>query len=92
MATQIKSYGSECFVGPKNGRDFTLDELYRLTECDCIDIVGLYDGSQMIVDDNGLCVNEPVINREATVLYQMGRHTDSPIAGTVLVCSKKEVQ
>jgi hypothetical protein len=92
MATQIKPDGTKTEVKPANGKHFSLEELYKLTECDCIDIVGLYDGSQMIVDDNGLCVNEPVINREATVLYQMGRHTDSPIAGTVLVCSKKEVR
>ena len=92
MATQIKPDGTETEVKPQRGKYFTLEEMYKLTACDCIDIVELADGRQMIVDDNGLCVNEPEINPKATTLYWAGRNTDSPIAGTVLVCSKREVQ
>lgn len=92
MALQITPEGIETEIQPLNRKHFSLQELYAHTNCDCIDIVGLFDGRQMIVDDNGLCVNEPQINAKATALYQQGRNTDSPIAGTVLVCSKKEVR
>ena len=87
MATQIKPDGTETEVRPKNGSDFSLDELYLLTGCDCIDVVTTASRRLMIVDDNGLAKNLPY-NEKATRLYGRG----DTIVGTVLLCNLSEVQ
>ena len=96
MAVVIKPTGEEVEVEPEDKRrGFTLRELYRLTECDTVDIVGLADGRRMVVDDDGLGKRLP-LNPKATRLYQEGRKFfplyAPPIVGTVLICSKREIK
>lgn len=73
-AILIKPNGEVLEVSPENGTDFKLKELYKLVECDCIDIVGLFDGRSMVVDDNGIA-NNLEVNRKASQLYRKGRMT-----------------
>lgn len=97
MAIQIKPDGTETTVHPKDKRDgFSLEELYKLCACDTIDIVGLSDGRQMVVDDNAAITRPPSpVNLKATALYRVGRNDHRQtwsIRGTVLVATKKEIK
>ena len=63
-------------VEPLNNSNFELNQLYKLIDCRLIDVVQIpnpetlqYDGKYiMIVDDEGLLANRPVLNLLATVL------------------------
>lgn len=60
---------------------------YRVIECDTIDIVhaeGLRKPYCMVVDDEGLLVDEPVINLYASHLYGAHRHGQA-IAGRAVI-------
>lgn len=68
----IRPDGKVTDVMPMNGADFKLEELYKLVECDCIEIVSLYDGRIMVIDESGHPNGLPR-NELATQLYMMGR-------------------
>lgn len=56
-------------IEPKNGKRFTLEELYELLDCDTVERVFI-DGTEviMIVDENGKLKQRPV-NKTATMIY-----------------------
>ncbi len=68
----IKPSGEITDVMPKNGSDFSLEEMYALVECDCIEIVHLHDGKIMIVDEDGRNNRKPP-NEIAGNYYKIGR-------------------
>lgn len=81
MATVIRPDGICTEVHPENGKAFTLQELYRHTECDLVEMVGLPNGDIMWLDEEGKLNGSPY-NPVATALY------NSPfdvVMGTVLV-------
>jgi hypothetical protein len=82
----IHSDGKVISVKPKNGKDFSLEELYEFTNGGPIEIVYLRDGRLMILNEEGKLKRLPV-NLRATQLY--GNDT---IVGDVLVCSKEYIQ
>lgn len=95
MGIQILPNGTETVVTPKTARrGFTLAELYKLTECQCVQMVPLADGRTMIVDENAkIKAEQPPNNLKATLLFRSGRvPTDEMILGTVLVCNKGEIR
>ena len=56
----------------------TLESIYQLTECDCVDAVGLPNGDSIYVDDEGLLHNPE--------FFFVLRHSPfQPLAGTGLV-------
>lgn len=80
---------------PANGKDFTLDELYRYVGSP-IDISTFPDGRMMVLNDEGKLTNLPV-NVEATVIYREAWKAKSDwaaadtIVGDVLLCEAGEV-
>lgn len=60
-------------IDPKKG--FQLDELYKMLQCNLVEVVPLHDGRIMICDEESKLSDEPEINKEATRLYQEGRMT-----------------
>lgn len=76
-------------VEPKNGRDFSLEELQGYVD-GLIDIVSLYDGRIMVVNDEGLLDGLP-INPLATAIYQNATGVNDYILGNVLICQDNEV-
>lgn len=75
-------------IEPKNGKRFTLEELYKLLDCDTVERVFI-DGTKviMIVDENGKLKQRPV-NEPGTMIYHR-RERMNPwdwIAGDALVC------
>lgn len=66
----------------------SLDFYYKELECDCIDIVaayGLTADADIIVDDEGLCKEKPVLNPYASIAYGWTSH-GQPIVGNAIIC------
>lgn len=96
MAIVLRPDGTTATAYPKDVRNgFSLEELYALIggDCDCIDVVRLFDGGLMVVDDEGRRKELPP-NPKASLLYWTGRVGDKRyfIVGTVLIGSKREIQ
>lgn len=91
MAKLIKTDGTVTEVVPKNGKDFTLEELQALIGCDWIEIVRMpgSDGSFMVVDEEGK-LNGKELNEKATKMY--GRMPYDYIVGDALLCKRGEVR
>jgi uncharacterized protein YuzE len=88
MATQIKTDGTTTEVEPKNGRDFKLDELYQLIECETLDMIRLADGRFMWMDEKRK-INGKEINQTAT---KLAPPFEGGVEGTVLICDPKQVK
>lgn len=73
MATLIKASGDTLEVQPANGKDFKLKELYKLLNCNLIEIIRLSDGRIMVADEEGKCSDDHEVNLSATLLFREGR-------------------
>jgi hypothetical protein len=95
MATRWKVDGTSQVVFPKNGRDFSLEELKFYIGGGYIELVNLDSGSWMVVDENGKLKHLPV-NRNATKVYlgtaAKNGYASDVIVGDILVCSKSEIK
>ena len=90
MATLIKPDGEQLSVTPKN-EIFTLEEMYDLLECSCVQIIQLHDGRIMWIDENGK-FKRHYINPIATILLKMaGGGPGDYIAGSALITDFSEV-
>jgi len=64
----------------------TFNECYALVECKLLEVVRLSDGGVMLVDEEGLCCDHPVLNPLATLF------AGHPIVGNALLLDKKEAK
>lgn len=76
-------------VQPKNGKDFSLEELQGFVE-GYIEIVKLRNG-YMVVNDEGKLLGLPM-NVPATSIYQHDRGLADIICGNVLVCDFSQIK
>lgn len=60
-------------VKPENGTDFQLKEMYKMLQCEMIELISLANGMYMVIDEEGKLTNNPEINKKATELFQEGR-------------------
>ena len=86
----IKADGTTIKVEPKNGTDFSLEELNEIVN-GYIEIVWFRDGSDqiMVLNEEGKFEGLPY-NHQATIIAQQGKAislTDN-IVGDVLLCHK----
>lgn len=66
----------------------TLDYYYKELECSCIDIVhayGLSIDADIIVDDEALLKDKPIINPQASIAYGVLKHGQL-IMGNAIIC------
>ena len=89
MAFWIKANGEVTKVEPKNGSNFTLEELHRLVD-GYIKIVPANKPNTMLVINEEGKLNDLPVNILATALYVHG--AIDPIVGDVLWCSNKEIK
>ena len=75
MAKLIKADGTETEVKPADGVKFTLEEMQKYVG-GCIEIIDLPSGEVLIVNEEGKCVDEPVVNIKATAIWK----TEYPIS------------
>lgn len=85
MAYIMKAGAPRVFVEPKNGTDFSLEELQKIVG-GYIEIVNLNEEYIMVVNEEGKLLGLP-INSGATIMAQRGL-----IVGDVLVCRREEVK
>ena len=89
MAIVIKADGTRKEVQPKNGTDFSLEELKGFVG-GFIEIVWLGDGRIMVVNEEGKLIGLP-LNEAASLIYIHSGRIDT-IIGDVLVCDESEVK
>lgn len=90
----IKADGTTIEVEPKNGTDFSLEEMNEIVN-GYIEIVWFHDGSDniMVLNEEGKIGGLPY-NHQATIIAQQGKAislTDN-IVGDVLLCHKDQVK
>jgi|TARA_R100000093_G_C1937085_1_gene70763 hypothetical protein len=91
-AELIKVNGTTETVKPRNGKNFTLNELYKLLNCKMIELVKTHDDRTMVIDEEGK-LNEMswmMTNAHATIMYKYG--ADDPIVGDALVCDNRQIK
>lgn len=98
MATLIKPDGTKTEVRPKNGKDFTIAELYTLIECTTVEVLYMAEGKSMWIDEEGKFKN-PLHNLVAEMilrdsLHKIGRAMipGDYLVGNALVCDEGEVR
>ena len=80
-------------VRPQNGRSFKLAELYRMLDCQRVDVVPLTKDLILIIDDEGKFRNPAYLNLLATYLWYQhqpeARGVDS-IVGRAILCHDQQ--
>jgi hypothetical protein len=91
MAQIIKTTGEVIEVAPKNGTDFSLEELQTIVG-GWIEIVNLRDGRLLCLDEEGKLKGKER-NFKATEIYRKGRGTTKDfIVGDVLICDNDQIK
>ena len=90
----LKASGEVVEIEPKNGTNFTLDELYKHLNCSLVEVINLNQDDIMIVDEEGKWASNNVINVNATVLAQENRAIVfwDYVAGDAIVCNRKMIR
>ena len=93
-AKLLKASGEVVEIEPKNGTNFTLDELYKHLNCSLIEVVNLNQDDIMVVDDEGKLTSNNVVNVNATKLAQENQAIIfwDYIAGDAIVCNRKMIR
>ena len=91
MATIIKANGETIDVKPKNGTDFSLEEMKEIVG-GYIEVLFLEGGDLMVVNEDGKNMNLP-LNKEATEIITGDIYYDGDcIVGDVLVCERNQIK
>ncbi len=71
-------------IKPENGKDFSLQELYKLLNCELVEIVYIRNSNKiLIIDEEGKLKPNPILNLKATQMCPP--HT---IVGKAVLCNK----
>lgn len=90
MAKLYKTDGTIETVSPKNGKNFSLDELQGFVG-GLIDIQATDENLLFVFNDEGKLMNLPV-NDKATELYQKEVYKGDFLVGDVLICNDNEIE
>lgn len=90
MAILIKTSGDCRDVFPKK-KTFSLEEMYNLLECSCVQVIHLQNEQTMWIDEEGK-LKPHQINIEATkLLIRAGGCPGDYIAGSALITDSREI-
>lgn len=94
-AIQITVDGQITEITPKNGTDFSLEEFYEYTNCDCIENVYLPNDKIMVVDEEGALRENRKVNETASkflyiISVSEGKGCTVPIFGNVMVINREQ--
>jgi len=79
-------------ISPENGKNFKLDELYKMLDCKMIEIVNLSACQIMIIDEEGK-MNDAPYNDMATYYFRKAHPKNHDfIVGNALVCSSNDIE
>ena len=87
-AVLIKPDGTVEDSNPTNDKyHFELKTLYKLINCDLIEVVNLNEELILIIDEEGKCKSDPVVNKEATALCKHHiKGWNDTIVGSAVLC------
>lgn len=80
-------------ITPANGKSFKLAELYRLLDCNLVDVVRLTDELILIIDDEGKFREPAYLNLLATYLWHQHQPTArsvDAIVGRAILCHDRQ--
>ena len=89
MAKIYKTTGEVVEVSPKNGTDFSLEEMQAIVEHKVNGVS--YHYIEIIYLPNGKLIDAP-INRKATEIFMNAFGAVDVVLGDVLVCNENEVE
>lgn len=93
-AKLLKATGEVVEIEPKNGTDFTLEELYAYLQCELVEIIVINKDDIMVIkDEEGKWANKGV-NVNATK-YAQENQVIAPwdyIVGHAIICNRKMVR
>lgn len=87
--TLIYPDGNVRYIRPEDGKQFTLEELYKLLDCELVQVIDLGCAHKiLIVDEEGKFKENPQFNLRATsIAYRFQRISISDrIVGKVMLC------
>jgi len=92
QAILVMPNGKTEHVNPKNGTDFSLEELQGFVD-GYVQIINMQNGERMVVNEEGKIRNLP-INETATLFakFKSGIMPNDYIVGTALVCHKSQIK
>lgn len=92
-AKLLKATGEVVEIEPKNGTDFTLEELYEHLNCSIVEVIALDEDNEMFFDEEGK-FNLKEVNTNATMCAQKNQAIASwdYIVGDAIVCNSKMVK
>tara|TARA_B110000285_G_C15066608_1_gene585490 strand:+ start:145 stop:441 length:297 start_codon:yes stop_codon:yes gene_type:complete len=79
-------------VEPENKTNFNLKELYKLIDCDTIEVVYLSNGDLMIIDENGKLLEKRYNDYATNILRTNNPENRDFIVGDALICSSSELK
>ena len=96
MAQIIKTTGEVIEVAPKNGHDFSLEEMQEIVNHNgnhYIEVIYLPNNKLMIINEEGKCnhVKAP-FNQKATDIFVEAFGPYDFVCGNVLVCDTNQVE
>ena len=96
MAQIIKTNGEVIEVAPKNGHDFSLEEMQEIVNHNgnhYIEVIYLPNDKLMIINEEGKCnhVNAP-FNQKATDIFVEAFGPYDFVCGNVLICDTNQVK
>ena len=90
MAILIKTSGEQVEVSPQETR-FTLEQMYSLLGCGCVQVIFLDDGRIMWIDEEGKLKPHQVNHVATELLARAGGIPGDYIAGSALITDNNEV-
>lgn len=90
VALQVTTDNKVKEIAPENGTDFSLEEFYKYTDCDCIENVYLPNNKIMVVDEEGALRDNRVINLRACEILSDVNGQSIPIFGNVMVILQEQ--
>lgn len=93
-AKLLKASDEVVEIEPKNGTNFTLDELYKHLNCSLVEVINLNQDDIMVVDEEGKWTSNNMVNVNATKCAQENQAITSwdYIVGHAIVCNRKMIR
>lgn len=93
-AKLLKASGEVMEIEPKNGTNFTLDELYEHLNCSLVEVINLNQDDIMAVDEEGKWASNNGVNLNATKCAQENQAITSwdYIVGNAIVCNRNMIR
>lgn len=90
----VTASGTHRKVTPDNVTNFTLNEMYKLLNCQLVEIIRLNEKMIMVVDEEGKFKDEPDVNVNASLIAMLhgAIFPGDCVCGDVMICDTSMVR